>query len=698
MSAVANNLEEVPRLAPCVAPLQPIAPEAGAIAYPGQTNGTEQNLPASEREGTGLQPEPESINEKQLAEVHSFSRKLAKEHGVAAAIILGYLANRVQAAEEKRKDGLGYFTSIRTLADHYPYLSLGRIADTLASLRKQGVLRAENHNKYKYDRKLWYTFADPQVQKDAGWDPIRFQVADAVNYGVLEAILLANIRYWIKENRKETPDYTWHRISARTLAKHLPFCYKTIARALDNLVKFAAVERQKCQGLDHAFKYRLALGEIHDGTNPEMDGTNPNIDGTISDIDGTNPEMDGTQVEMDGTNPNNDIILKDSIEKTSLKSSPCEDRVGESTFITPSAAPSESCACLHTRSPDNITKEVIESNNLPIPAEGPHSQVAAPEIESVRTSDSSSETEDFAHKYLKRPVDYVSPLVSGELSTHVSGSSNCRQINHTSAPQLSVVPSSPPWSISGSDSFPSAEGVVAPSSPSVQSTSKLNDLPSVSPFKEMKVVVPSGYQESAWEKHVDAYRREQERLDQAEKARRQKQREVEQSRLTAYEDLWTRYPSPYADQENAKSLTPEGKVRVLKAGLRCRLKIGAWSDMENIRYSCNFIFTTKGLEMARTFFELNPTVSACDLLYLMDACCERDHHVPDPRDGYDELFYVRRGMNLSFLLKHLPTINTKLDILCLPPGVVYLDEVDSKPGNLGSGTQDGLDHDRDEGN
>ena len=194
VNTVVPTLKQVPPVASDLVAAGPVTRAGGLMPSTAQKNDIGPELLSNEAQRSVPKPEREAIAAAQLAEVHSFSRKLAKEYEVTAAIILGYLANRIQSLEEKRKDGLGYFTSIRELAKRYPYLSPGTIADTLAVLRKQGVLKAENHNKYKYDRKLWYTFANPQAQKDTAWDPARFKVADAVKYGVVEAVILANLR------------------------------------------------------------------------------------------------------------------------------------------------------------------------------------------------------------------------------------------------------------------------------------------------------------------------------------------------------------------------------------------------------------------------------------------------------------------------------------------------------------------------
>jgi len=653
---------------------------------------------ASEPGTTGHPTEKEGHQprspEEQLAQVHSFSRKLARQYGATAAILLGYLANRIEAVEEKRKDGLGFFTSIRTLAERYPYLTPSTIADTLAALRTKGVLKAENHNKYKYDRKLWYTFADPQVQKDASWDPIRFKVGDAVHYGIVEAVLMANLRYWIIENRKETPGYTWHRISTRTLAKHLPFSYRTLARAFNRLVELGGLERQKCQGFDHASNYRIVQALSLDGSNPEMDGTKVEMDGSNLEIDGSKVEMHGSKVKMDGSNPDNDIILVDSVEKTSLGNPHCEESNCENTFITPQAAPSGSCVCFQSNSSPADSKEVKAANSpyLPIPACGPHIQVGVAEIQSGKESNAVSSPQQVTNQvfdasmFLKPPVGYIPSgerLRPSQRASRSLGSASTKA-NKLAAPSVVGVSSSGLSSSSspGSNPISSSQGVVAAPSAPVQGTRDMKDFESLSPFIKIPEPMASDLSPDELKQKLAEYRRKQESDKQAEIEREKKLKESKDRRRADYEKLKKRYASPYAAKEDVKSMSAEDKVKVLKAGLRSRLKTGLWSWDKYERYCCTPIFTKKGLEMARLFFELNLGVTPLDLLQMVDDCCEINYNNPKSGGGYDEFFYQRRATNLSFLLKHLPTINAKLDLLILPPDVVYLD--DGETGLAGS--------------
>jgi hypothetical protein len=90
-----------------------------------------------------------------VGEVHAFSRSLARIHGINAAILMAFLAHRIPAVESARKDRRGYYTSVKVMAKHYPYLTPSAIGYTLRQLRKNGVLLTDTNNRRAYDQTLW---------------------------------------------------------------------------------------------------------------------------------------------------------------------------------------------------------------------------------------------------------------------------------------------------------------------------------------------------------------------------------------------------------------------------------------------------------------------------------------------------------------------------------------------------------------
>ncbi len=158
------------------------------------------------------------------AKVHSFSRTIAKEHGEKAAVLLQYLAHHVSKSKHVHGGKKWFYKTLDDLAVVFPYLKRSTIHDTLKSLKDKGLLRIGDYNKKGYDRTCWYAFADDNVRKQAqSSKPVYFQVEDAVNYGIVAAVLLGNLVHWIRENRKNDPQYTWHQILPGDLVEHLPF-------------------------------------------------------------------------------------------------------------------------------------------------------------------------------------------------------------------------------------------------------------------------------------------------------------------------------------------------------------------------------------------------------------------------------------------------------------------------------------------
>lgn len=259
-----------------------------------------------------------------VGETHSFSRALARQHGINAAILLAFLAHRITSVEAARKDDRGYFQTVKIIKKHYPYLSTNEITHALTKLRKQGVLKAATHNRKAYDRTLWYTFTDPTVQKMAVEDPVRFRVEDAMKFGVEGALVLNNIRYWINENQKRDNRYVWHRFSPKTLSNLLPISERTIRRVVLNLCQGPnqVLERRRIHGFDQAYEYRPFFVQITERPNSELQRTE-------SQIHQPNSELQRTESEIHWPKCETYTSLKDTLEKTSLEKNLLEEPVKE---------------------------------------------------------------------------------------------------------------------------------------------------------------------------------------------------------------------------------------------------------------------------------------------------------------------------------------------------------------------------------
>jgi hypothetical protein len=148
------------------------------------------------------------------AKVHSFSRIVAKEHGEKAAVLLQYLAHHVSKSKQSHGGRKWFYRTLDGLAEVFPYLKRSTIHAILQKLDKEnGPLLIGDYNKKGYDRTNWFAFRDDNYRKQAqSSKPVYFQVEDAVKYGIVAAVLLGNLVHWIRENRKQDPQYTWHQI------------------------------------------------------------------------------------------------------------------------------------------------------------------------------------------------------------------------------------------------------------------------------------------------------------------------------------------------------------------------------------------------------------------------------------------------------------------------------------------------------
>ncbi len=177
-----------------------------------------------------------------IGKAHSFSKVLAKEHGPQAAILLKYIAYRSRNSTNIREDRQWHYESIDDLAERYPYLSASAIHQTLRRLVPSVLIRS-NFNKRRADKTCWYAFVSMEVAASAERNLLYFDPGHAKAYGIPEALVLHNIRYWLRKHAEKDPKCNLHRTSPTELAKVLPLSRATIARALTNLVDAGAIAK-----------------------------------------------------------------------------------------------------------------------------------------------------------------------------------------------------------------------------------------------------------------------------------------------------------------------------------------------------------------------------------------------------------------------------------------------------------------------
>jgi hypothetical protein len=231
--------------------------------------------------------------------IHYFNRNIAKTYGIKAAILLQYISHN----QDIRRDDKGFYKTIKGFQEACPYLSAYQIKSTLAKLRAGGVLKANAHNKHKYDRTIWYTFADPGVQIEATNSPrIYFNAEIASIYGIEEAILYQNLVYWKKKNKQD-----WHKTNCVKLAEVLPIPVRTIQAKLNKLstgdkALLTAVHGGQC-GRDKLYAI---------GSNLRFQTQEPTMEAQ-------EPPMDTQKLTNGNAKSNQPIPLIDNIERKAFE-------------------------------------------------------------------------------------------------------------------------------------------------------------------------------------------------------------------------------------------------------------------------------------------------------------------------------------------------------------------------------------------
>ena len=301
---------------------------------------------------------------------------------------MGYIGNRIANSKQTHNGQKWYFDTLDELAKRYPYLSRSVIHETLRKLAvKTGPLITGNFNKNSYDRTTWYAFRDDQIQRHLAAEPLYFRVNEAEMHGVLAAVLLNNLRHWIRKNRVTDPCYEYHPLSPTKLAKLLPFSESAIKRALKYLAsdEVGVLRFQRRSGGRDASEYAFAdetelamieetRGSIPDeasGSNPDTEMHIPDMCGPIPDRTGSNQDMCGPFPDERGSIPDNNTILIETCLKT-----PCfkETNLKERSFQSGSVFDElSSNAVLHQNEvstsvkPGNLFEETVAGNSEVVP-------------------------------------------------------------------------------------------------------------------------------------------------------------------------------------------------------------------------------------------------------------------------------------------------------------------------------------------
>ena len=121
--------------------------------------------------------------------------------------------------------------------------------------------------KWPKDKTTWYAVRDDRTLKSPEDDLLYFKVWEANAYGILEAVILSNLRYWIEEKQKENLQYQYHPMSPRKLEEVFQgaFSRNSIDRALKHLVKDRVLIPKAPEHANDPIAYRFACPEDETG-------------------------------------------------------------------------------------------------------------------------------------------------------------------------------------------------------------------------------------------------------------------------------------------------------------------------------------------------------------------------------------------------------------------------------------------------
>lgn len=97
---------------------------------------------------------------------HSFDIELASQYGVQEAIIIHHFQHWINTNMRLRRNYIEgrwwMYQTLEEMAAHFPYLSRDQVNRLIRKLVKKGVLKKGNHNKFKFDRTMWYAFENQE--------------------------------------------------------------------------------------------------------------------------------------------------------------------------------------------------------------------------------------------------------------------------------------------------------------------------------------------------------------------------------------------------------------------------------------------------------------------------------------------------------------------------------------------------------
>jgi hypothetical protein len=113
--------------------------------------------------------------------------------------------------------------------------------------------------------------------------------------------------------------------------------------------------------------------------------------------------------------------------------------------------------------------------------------------------------------------------------------------------------------------------------------------------------------------------------------------------------------SPTRHLENDPNQKPLRKAEIINNAVNALNAIGTYVGHNRFEKK-DFKVCDKDINAAKKLFEANPELTPHHILQIMETCFDLDKERPTPVGESDDLWHVRRGKDLGFLLRNLNTI------------------------------------------
>ena len=646
----------------------------------------------------------------------SLPRTVAAEYGLAAAVVMKYLAHRIRTSGVERNGRRWLRVNLEHLAEIFPYFSRSCLADTLKkfSTGATAPLLIHQENGRGYDRTNNYAFADPQLAAQTRTHPRYFDPQEALEYGLPAALILHSLRYW--EGKRKPTESRWRTLQPGEIVKQLPLSSKQVRDALKKLVIAEVIESRTDPRNASWRQYRFKTGHPA-GPDAPQPASEPEVtipDEAVTNLDGpmTNPDMglpdpdmgltkpDGTVTNLDATltNPDNDNSYQLSLA-ASLAAFPQQPK----NYPMRSAEPRAVGVPLNLSLDEAADLSFDGSQQLEDGACRRDSHADVQPV-SLKCSQPSSSGQAVATSPCRVPVESVCPPpngvpsgwpvsfpqlwdevrkeVVGKLGLEPSREFDAQVCFRAIEPLLARQPDErlarwyncDSWQTNYPEMIKLVEGFQLPSLPPLPMGWDDNFL--------RRVMV--AYLTSSLYSHHDYWRftcrgaycmtinsvlpRLTKRWKEREEAIEQKRRvQVEEE----YRKLQQQHRSKDADHENDENRSAAEKVKILRNGIVARNRIG-WLTNQTQHVSNLLRSNHNSLTLARQFFDLNPEWTPAHLLKVMDtsACYIAEH--PLEEGEFDSNYDLRKGANLTSLLKELNAILTAAEMVDQLPAFTVL--------------------------